>query len=195
LGIGLDFVEKQNGSGWYLYPALYMRHGITDDLEFIPLGMRYRFYNDRKNNHQIAAECRLAGISNSSGDEAFYSWEAGVEGKWSGTPEMALTYGVGEYRTGYTGGNYAEALDVSAGIIISMGKMLATDITYGHQFIRGLRSSNADSVALTIHWNVEPGAELTFATTTNFLPKNGSFRSYGIGGINQAYTFGVIWQF
>ncbi len=195
MGLGMDFIEKQNGSGWYLYPALYLRHGITDDLEIIPLGVRYRFYNDVKNKNQLAAKCRLAGSSDASGDEAFYSWEAGVEGKWSGSMEVAVTYGLGNYRTEYTKRTFANVLDLSAGVIISMGNMLATDITYGHQFITGLDSSNADSVALTIHWNVAPDAELTLATTSHFLPRNDSFRTYGMGGINQASTLGVIWRF
>ncbi|MBI5177626.1 MAG: hypothetical protein HZA04_00020 [Nitrospinae bacterium] len=194
MGPGLDFIEKQDGSGWYTYPAFYLRHGLADDVELIPLGLRYRFYAN-KEGHQAAVKARLAGMADSSSDEAFYSWETAVEGKFPAAPELAVTYGIGNYRTEYTKGTFADVADVSAGVLVSMGKMLAAEIGYAHQFVWGLQQSNADSVTVTVFWNAAPGAVLTLATTSNYLPKNDSFRFYGIGGISQAYTLGVMWQF
>jgi len=194
MGLGLDFIEKQNGTGWYTYPALYFRHGLADGLELIPLGLRYRLYENAK-GHQTAVKARLAGMSDAARDEAFYSWEAAIEGKFPAAPELAVTYGVGNYRTEYTRGNSGDVLDVSAGVLVSMGKLLAAEIGYAHQFIWGLDKPNADAVSVTVFWNAAPGAVLTFATTSHYLPKNDSFRTYGLGGISQAYTLGVMWNF
>ncbi len=195
LGFGGDIIQPQDGENWYLYPTVYARHGLTDDLELLPLGLRWRVVNLPAKGYQMAVKGRLAGVSdNTVGARSFTSWEFAAEGKLRVHDELAVTYYVGQYRSEYSGG-YAAALDAGAGLLISLGPPAVVEVTYDHQWQEGLGRAANDAVGVSLYWNPEPGTQIYFATTSNLLTRNDAFRFYHLGNINQVYSLGVKWQF
>ncbi|MBI5637286.1 MAG: hypothetical protein HZA03_04875 [Nitrospinae bacterium] len=194
LGFGGDIIQRQDGDTWYAAPAIYFRHGLTDSLELIPLGVRWRVVNLPARGYQAALKARLAGANDNSAGRQFTSWEAAAEGKLRLDDEMSVTYYVGNYRSEYSGG-YANAFEVSGGIMLSFGPPAALEVVYGHQWQEGLGRPDNDAIGVTLTGNPEPGTQVYIATTSNLLTRNDSFRFYHIGNINQVYSLGVKWVF
>lgn len=195
MGVGGDVFQNTGGNEWYVNPMVFFRYGLREGFEILPLGFRWQVITDHKREHQMGLKVRLAGLNDSSGDESFYSWEAAVEGKVRIHPELALTYYVGNYRTEYANGGYANALGAGGGALISMGNHAALEVSYSHETQMGLGSSAGDSVGMAIYWMPEPGSRLSLATTSNLLPRNDAFRFGQFRNINQAWTLGVTWMY
>ncbi len=194
IGMGGDVIQRQDGEVWYTTPALYVRHGITDNLELIPLGLRWRVFNLPAKGYQMALKGRLAGANDNSSGRQFVSWEVATEGRLRLDDEMAVTYYAGNYRSEYSGA-FANAFEVSGGILLSFGPPAALEVVYGHQWREGMGSVQGDAIGMTLTGNPEPGTQVYIATTSSLLTHNDSFRFYGIGNINQIYSFGVKWVF
>lgn len=194
VGFGGDIIQRQDGDTWYATPALYLRHGLTDDLELIPLGLRWRIVNIPAKKYQMALKARLAGANDSSSGREFVSWEAAAEGKLRMDDEMAFNFYAGNYRSEYSGG-FSNAFEVSAGILLSFGPPAAMEIVYGHQWREGMGTAQGDAIGVTLIGNPEPGTQIYIATTSNLLTHNDSFRFYHIGNINQIYSAGIKWVF
>ncbi len=194
LGMGADTIQRQDSDIWYITPALYFRHGITDDLELIPLGARWRIINLSAKGYQMALKARLAGANDKNSGRQFASWEAAAEGKFRVDNEMAVTYYVGNYRSEYSSA-FANAFEISGGIILSFGPPAALEVVYGHQWRDGLGNGQSDAIGVTLMGNPEPGTQVYIATTSNLLTHNDSFRFHHLGNINQIFSFGVKWVF
>lgn len=194
LGFGGDLIQRQDGDSWYATPTIYFRHGLTDNLELIPLGLRWRVMNLPEKGYQMALKARLAGVNDKSSGQQFGSWEAATEGKLRLDDEMAVTYYAGNYRSEYSGA-FANAFEVSGGVMLSFGPAASMEVVYGHQWCEGLGSAQGNAIGLTLIANPEPGTQLYIATTSNLLTHNDSFRFYHLGNINQILSFGVRWVF
>lgn len=194
LGMGGDVIQRQDGDTWYATPMIYFRHGLTDNLELIPLGLRWRIMNLPEKGYQMALKARLAGANDKSAGRQFASWEAAAEGKLRLDDEMAVTYYAGNYRSEYSSA-FANAFEVSGGVMLSFGPPAALEVVYGHQWREGLGSAHGDAIGVTLTGNPEPGTQVYIATTSNLLTHNDAFRFYHIGNINQIFSFGVKWVF
>ncbi len=194
IGFGGDVIQRQDGEMWYVTPTLHVRHGLTDDLELIPLGLRWRIINLPSKGYQMALRARLSGANDKSSGREFVSFEAAAEGKFRLEDEMAVTFYVGNYRSEYSG-TYAGAFEISGGIMLSFGPPAALEVVYGHQWREGMGSAQSDAVGVTLTGNPEPGTQVYIATTSSLLTHNDSFRFYHIGNINQIYSLGVKWVF
>ncbi len=194
LGFGGDIIQRRDGEIWYVTPSLYFRHGLTDNLELIPLGLRWRVIDMPSKGYQMALKARLAGANDKSSGRQFISYEVAAEGKLRLEDEMAVTYYVGNYRSEYSS-DYAGAFEVSGGIMLSFGPPASLEVVYGHQWREGMDISQSDAVGVTLTGNPEPGTQIFIATTSSLLTHNDSFRFYHIGNINQIYSLGVKWVF
>lgn len=194
LGFGGDIIQRQDGDTWYATPTIYFRHGLTDNLELIPLGLRWRVMNLPEKGHQMALKGRLAGANDKSSGRQFGSWEVAAEGNVRLDDEMAVTYYAGNYRSEYSSA-FANAFEVSGGVMLSFGPPASLEVVYGHQWCEGLGSAQGDAIGVTLIGNPEPGTQVYIATTSNLLTHNDSFRFYHIGNINQIFSFGVKWVF
>ena len=65
--VGYGLKPDASASGWSsLNPFLLFRYGITDNLEFIPFGLKYRFLNDSAGNTEATIEFLIPGFGYST---------------------------------------------------------------------------------------------------------------------------------
>ncbi|MBI3599248.1 MAG: hypothetical protein HY097_01205 [Nitrospinae bacterium] len=128
--VGFEILDMQNISP-ATPPLLLLRYGITDTLEFYPLGLRYRILN-YDNYFEMVVKGRITAIGSSSVDGTMIYTEFGLEGKQKVHQRLALLYNLEDYY------KYTERINTSeimgaVGGVFSFTERLSLEVTGMYQ--------------------------------------------------------------
>jgi len=188
--------ESNNKVDW----ILSLRYGITNDLEFFPLGLRYRILN--KPDSEIAIKARLARIGHSSARSSvngttkstIIDSEYGLEIKQRVHPRLAVLYGLEDIYSDYSDKQDRNELRASVQPLFALTEHLALGITGAYRWVREASSTEAKLVKGTVYINVTPywdivveGSRSEFFGSTDF--------QYPRSNYERAYVIQINWRF
>lgn len=128
--VGFEIKDLQNISPANP-PLLLLRYGITDDLEFFPLGLRYRILN-YANFFEMVVNGRITAIGFSSVEGTMFYTEFGLEGKQRVHQRLALVYNL-EDRYIYSDRRSNHDVRASVGGVFSFTERLLLEVTGMYQ--------------------------------------------------------------
>lgn len=209
VGAGIESGDASNGwSG--MNPFLQFRYGITDNLEFIPFGLKYRFLTDNAGNTEATIKLQIPGFGvSTNGGSSVIKTSAKGEIKHKMLDGDLALHGIIHYFNDQQHGDSqylmnSEAYEGGGGIAYSFMPQASVTFDANYQKINGAQiidltsvgSSGTESVeviftVLGLVYNTsrfDLRAEYFFSNGRAFYDPNSYSVSYGTSGYSAAAT-------
>lgn len=193
LGLGTAYFQFEEGSDYTLRPLLSLRYGITDNLEFYLLGLRYRFLN-RPPVLELLAKGKIVSGGSSSVEGTYFLTELGIEGKQRINPSVAILYRLEDYYTYYSKTEDKSDLRISLGGLLSFTERLALELTGTYRRLWGFDEEHARIFAATVHYNVSSVFDILLEGEFSDFSESRSLRVYS-KSFRNAYGIMLNWRF
>jgi hypothetical protein len=193
LGVGAAYFQFEEDSDYTLRPLLSLRYGITDNLEFYLLGLRYRFLN-RPPVLELLAKGRIVSGGSSSVEGTYFLTELGIEGKQRINPIIAFLYRLEEYYTYYSQTEDKSDLRISLVGQLSLTERLALELTGTYRRLWGFDEEHARIFATRVHYNVSSIFDILFEGEFSNFSESRSLRVYS-KSFRKAYGIMLNWRF
>ncbi len=194
LGGEVWYSQRQNDSNSISYPVLSLRYGITDNLEFYPLGLKYRIL--RNAPFEFVIKGRIIGFeySTTSGTgqspttETSIFTEAGIKAKQRVNSKLAIIYRLEDYYAYRSNNEDDTDIGISLGGVSSFTERLSLEFTGMYKRLWGLNKGEGRVFKAVIYYNTSStfdilleGVFSNYKNEVRYLPENFRGTSYGIG--------------
>lgn len=175
VGLGIAHVKWSQDNE--LFPLVSLRYGITDNLEFEPLGLRYRFFRNDQFQTSVRAALKAIGQSTSGGTLALM--EAGVDMRYRYSPKFAVLYTLEQRYYQYSKQSDIADLSIGIGPLIQLTERGALALNFSYRELSGTEDSQGFLTKATFIWALYPDLDLKFEGMYSDIQASGDFRYLG----------------
>ncbi len=192
LGVGAEYYRWNGGSSRNVSPLLSLRYGITNNLEFYLLGLRYRVFDS--DSFEFAVRGGIPRLGYSSVDGTLLLAEVGAEAKQRIHRRFALLYRLEDYYQYASNREDKNEIRVSLGGLFSLTEKVAFELTGAYRRLSGFDASDARIGRASIHYNLSSRFDTLLEGEWSDFSENGDFR-YASKSFRQAYGIRFHWRF
>ncbi|MBI4680144.1 MAG: hypothetical protein HY753_02740 [Nitrospirae bacterium] len=193
VGIGIGYLQWDGTSSDAIYPVLSLRYGVTDNLEFNLVGLKYRISGENKPVEMII-KGRMIGLGHSSINGTFLLSEIGAEGKQRLDSTFAILYRIEDYYGYYSKNTNINDIRFSLGGLLSVTDRLALDFVGTYRKLSGFETSDAWLYKITVYYNITQNLDILIEGAISDFSENEDLR-YLSDSFKRAYGLRLNWRF
>lgn len=175
VGLGIAHVKWSQGNE--LLPLASLRYGITDNLEFEPFGLRYRFFRNDQLQTSVRAALKAIGQSTSGGTLALM--EVGVDMKYRYSSKAAVLYTFEQRHYQYSKQSDITDFSIGIGPLIQLTERGALALNFAYRELSGTEDAQGYLAKATFTWVLRPDLDLKFEGMYSDIQASGDFRYLG----------------